>query len=271
MRLHREIAQALVDTRRFLAREGFMRLKALLLCGLLAAPLSTLAAPDAPLRVAVASNFAATLAALVDRYVAETGESITTSSASTGALYAQVIHGAPFDLLLAADSARPARLQREGLSLRAPQTYALGQLVLAYQPHLADTAERGIGALLSHPGINLAIANPELAPYGVAAEAVLARTPTAQPRLLTGANVSQAMQMWVTGGADAAFVAASFQPAQKLDVPPEWYPAIEQQALVLASSPHADRAQALLDWLTGPTARNIIRASGYSLPGDNDD
>ncbi len=248
-----------------------MRLIALVLCGLLTAPLPTWGSQQEPLRIAVASNFASTLAVLVERYVADTDERIITSSGSTGALYTQIIHGAPFDLLLAADTLRPARLAEEGLGLGAPRTYALGKLVLAYQPQFELTARQGHAALLSLPGLNLAVANPELAPYGRAARAVLARLPEASPRLITGANVGQAMQMWVSGGADAALVAASFQPARYLPIPVEWYPAIEQQGLVLATTPQRARASAFLDWLTGPGGREIVRSQGYRLPDSSDD
>lgn len=247
--------------------------KAVALCGLLAAPLlgwSAQSVQDRPLRVAVATNFSATLAGLVDTYSAETGENITTSSASTGALYTQVVHGAPFDLLLAADSARPARLVKEGHTLGPARSYALGTLVLAYQPALESLAREGVAALLSKPGLNLAIANPELAPYGLAAEAVLTRFAEAEPRRLTAANVGQAMQMWVTGGADAAFVALSFEPAQHLSIPVDWYPAIEQQAVILASAAYPQRARAFLEWLTGPSARSLIAARGYGLPEQHD-
>ncbi len=246
-----------------------MRLIQLIICAFLSASLQANAAPGAdvePLRIAVASNFAMPLQRLVDTYTAVTGEKISISSASTGALYNQIIHGAPFDLLLAADSERPARLEAEGLTFGKRDTYALGQLVLAYQPALEDLAASGIEALLASPGLNLAMANPELAPYGQAAQAVLQRFPDAEPRVLTGANVSQAMQMWITGGADAAFVSASFQPAQSLAVPADWHPPIAQQAVVLANSNNIDRAQAFMFWLHSLEARHIIQAQGYKLP-----
>jgi molybdate transport system substrate-binding protein len=225
---------------------------------------------QAALRVAVAANFAAPLNELIDVYAETTGESLSASSASTGVLYAQVIHGAPFDLLLAADSERPARLVRNGHALAdSLRTYALGRLVLAFRParDVAAQADADIGTLLATPGITVAIANPELAPYGRAAESVLMRFPAAQPRILTGANVGQAMQMWVTGGADAAFVSASFRPAHSVPVPEDWYAPIAQQAVVLSNSPRRQRARRFLDWLTGTdTARDIIRRHGYRAP-----
>ncbi len=246
-----------------------MRLALLIVCALLSASPPAKAAPDdtvEPLRIAVASNFAMPLQRLVDTYSAATGERISISSASTGALYNQISHGAPFDLLLAADSERPARLEAEGLTFGKRDTYALGQLVLAYQPALTELATSGIETLLASPELNLAMANPELAPYGQAAKAVLERFPQAQPRVLTGANVGQAMQMWITGGADAAFVSASFQPAQSLPIPADWHAPIAQQAVVLANSNNIDRAQAFMFWLHSLEARHIIQAQGYKLP-----
>ena len=218
------------------------------------------------LRVAVAANFAQTLEALSRAYAATSGEALSISSASTGILYTQALHGAPYDLLLAADSERPARLVEKGFA-DSCTTYAIGRLVLAYR---TDVAPGGtdISELLERPGLTLAIANPELAPYGRAARAVLARFPEAAPRILTGANVGQAMQMWVTGGADAAFVAASFSPEPALPVPPTWHPLIEQQAVVLNRSPRRERAGRFMAWLTGDAAVDIIRRHGYLTPGD---
>lgn len=240
-----------------------MRAIAALLLGLVAT--ATFAQDQAVLRVAVATNFSVPLKALARAYTGETGVRISASSASTGVLYTQVIHGAPFDLVLAADSERPARLVAEGAADNRV-TYAVGKLVLAYHESLGAQAQAGIETVIARPGISLAIANPELAPYGRAAQAVLGRFPTARPRILTGANVGQAMQMWVSGGADAAFVAASFAPDRFLPVPAQWHPPIEQQAVILAGSNQPAAARQFLDWLTGPTARDIILQHGYSVP-----
>lgn len=218
-----------------------------------------------PLRVAVASNFRSTLEAIGEIYTAQTGSALVISSASTGVLYSQALFGAPFDALLAADSLRPRRLVESGHALGdSLTTYAYGQLVLAYAPQLAAQGETDVAALLSRTGISLAIANPELAPYGRAAREVLEKVPLASDgRLLTAANVGQAFQMWHSGGADLALVSASYRPNPHLPIPAGWYTPIAQQAVILSSSTEAQRARDFLAFLTGDASRSVIEAHGY--------
>lgn len=220
------------------------------------------------LRIAVASNFSRPLLQLLLVYAAETGENAVASSASTGVLFTQIRHGAPFDLFLAADSERPALLEQSGDAVAGSRvTYAHGLLVLAYREGIAPESPTGIGTLLARPGLTLAMANPDLAPYGRAAREVLGRFP-ASPRILTGANANQALQMWASGGADAALVPASFQPSHFLAVPEDWYTPIEQQAVILSASDKQERARAFLDWLTGPVGRQRVASFGYGLRDD---
>ena len=217
-----------------------------------------------PLRVAVATNFTSTLHALADLYASASGVRLRISSASTGVHYTQIRQGAPFDVLLAADSERPARLVADGLALTdSRMVYAIGRLVLLYPGKLSGES---LAALLDRPDMSLAIANPELAPYGRAARDLLARFPAANPRVLTGQNVGQASQMWVAGGADLALVSASFALEPSLAVPADWHSPIEQEAVVLAASSQKPRAQQFLDWLAGPVAREIIQQHHYDLP-----
>jgi molybdate transport system substrate-binding protein len=223
-----------------------------------------------PLRVAVAANFRPTLETIGEAYAAETGTALRISSAATGVLYSQALFGAPFDLLLAADSLRPRRLVEGGHALAdSLTTYAYGRLVLAFPERLASPEQPDITALLATPGITLAIANPELAPYGRAARAVLARAPLHErSRLLTASNVGQAFQMWHSGGADLALVAASYRPRPHLEVPADWYPPIAQQAVILNTAGEPGRARHFLAFLTGEDSRSIIAADGYTVPPD---
>ncbi len=221
------------------------------------------------LRIGVASNFNPTLKALVHIYTKENGIPIAISSASSGTLYNHARYGAPYDLLLSADRDRPERLVKEGLALPESQmVYAIGRLVLAYQPAMQSVADKGLEALLSTPGLTLAIAHPRVAPYGIAAEAVLSRYPAIERRQLSAINVGQAMHMYVSGGADLALVAKAQQPARALDVPQEWYPPIEQHAVQLRGSEQPELAAAFLQWLGGEKARSIIADQGYRLPDD---
>ena len=224
---------------------------------LLALCLLALPARPEPLHVAVAANFRATAEHLGAAYERETGTAVVLSSAATGMFYNQLRHGAPFDLFLAADAERPRRLAESGSGLAATRRcYARGRLALLGGPLSA----------LATPGQRVAIANARLAPYGAAAEAVLARPPFAgvERRLLRGASVQQAWQFHATGAADLALVARSLVgDADAWDsIPADWHPPIEQQAIVVAGG-REGAAKAFLAWLTGPAARPILERDGY--------
>jgi len=128
----------------------------------------------ADVRVAVASNFLGPLQGLAAGFEAETGHRLIVSSGSTGKLYAQIVNGAPYDLFLAANSREPQRLEQDGeIEPDTRYIYALGLLALwmpaADSVSLADAR----AAFAPAPGRRVAIANPETAPYGDAAVAVL--------------------------------------------------------------------------------------------------
>lgn len=224
-----------------------------------------------PLRAAVAANFRNTFDALVQRYQVETSLRVEVTYAATGILYAQIVNGAPFDVFLAADRHRPERLEANGNGVTGSRvTYAFGQLAL-----WVPGADRAPGAnwLRSYRG-RLAIANPELAPYGVAARAVLERI---NPQLLNeglvlGTSVTQATHFVASGGVPAgllAFPTLRDRPANQLwRIPEDHYPAIEQQAIVVAG-PRQRAGRAFLDFLISDTARQVISAAGYRVPERN--
>ena len=218
------------------------------------------------LLIATATNFRPALAVICRSFQSETGHLVSISSASTGILYTQILHGAPFHIFLAADTERPEQLEQSGHVVPASRfTYAWGKLVLVYRDNLTPLANEGIGAVLQSPGLELVIANPEHAPYGRAAMAVLKHyPPAADHRLLRAANVGQAYQMWYSGGADAALVAMSSAPAQYLEVPSSWYPPLQQQAVLLQRGAGLGAATQFLQYLRSPVAQNIIRKHGYA-------
>lgn len=216
-------------------------------------------AQDAPvLTLGVAANFRAAAERLGERFTAETGVEVQVSSASTGVLAAQIRRGAPFDLLLAADRERPQALVDDGSSPGPVQCYARGSLVLlgaeSTEDALADAAK------------SVAIANPRSAPYGAAAEAVLAREAFAQGarrRILRGSNVQQAMQFYASGGADLALVARSLSPTAGLAIPSSWHPQIEQYAVLNGRSRNKDIAHRFLAYLLSPEATPLLIELGY--------
>lgn len=226
----------------------------------------------ADLHLASAANFRSTLEQLLLDFPSSDQE-IAVSYASTGALYAQIRHGAPFDILLAADTATPARLASEGLAqAETRRTYARGQLVLVYQPHLQPRTSEGPLSLLSNSQLTLAVANPLLAPYGRAAASVVARlAPETHPQLITGTNILQTYQLWYSGGADTALVARSMAPADYLPLPANWYEPIDQQVIMLNAGASKPLAASFLKYLASARARQIILADGYLDPGIADE
>jgi molybdate transport system substrate-binding protein len=178
------------------------------------------------------------------------------SSASTGVLHSQILHGAPFHLLLAADSSTPAALAASGEGIADSLfCYARGRLVLV----------GGELAQLENPNHSIAIANPALAPYGRAAAQVLARPDfaagTARKRVV-GSNVLQTFQFWHSGSVDLALVPRSLAPDGLL-IPAHWHEPIEQQGILLQRGADLAAARALLAWLQGPEAGIGIRLAGY--------
>ena len=163
--------------------------------------------------VAVAANFLGTLQKLAPMYQQVSGDQLLPSAGSSGQLYTQIKQGAPFDVLLSADSDHPARLETEGLAAPGSHfTYAIGTLVLwSPKAGVVDNA----GKLLSSDRYRtISIANPATAPYGAAAQQVLMalglwdRLNSAK-KIVIGENIDQAWQFTATGAADVGFVALS--------------------------------------------------------------
>ena len=238
-------------------------LLSVVIAGAFAATLHTAAVQADEVKVAVAANFKGTMVQIGKEFTANTGHTLAISSAATGVLYSQIRHGAPFDLFLSADAATPEKLEKEGKGSER-FTYAIGQLGL-WQKGGPAPDEVTLRNWKGH----LAIANARTAPYGAAAMATLAhlKIDPKQYRLLTGANIGQTWQFVDTGNAGMGFVAwANLVEAGKTGeawaVPAHFYPAIEQQGLVLKKGA---AVEALVTWLKGP-GQQVIKAAGYALP-----
>ena len=240
-------------------------------CLLLVAAVSARAAD---VRVAVAANFARPMAQIAERFTAATGHTVALSVGSTGRLYSQIVAGAPFELLLAADAKTPERLVEEGHAQAVNRyTYAIGQLVLwSPVPGRVDAD----GRVLSATGWQrLAIANPKLAPYGAAAMAVLHKRGLmgqVAPKLVTGDSIGQTFQFVATGNAELGFVALSQvqapgQPAtgSLWRVPQAYYPEIRQDVVLLRRGEANPAAVALLQYLREADARALIAGYGYAV------
>ncbi len=225
-------------------------------------------------QVAVAANFAVPLAKIGAGFTAATGHTLKVSAGPTGKFYAQILAGAPFEVLLAADDETPKRLVTVGQAVAGSDfTYALGKLVLwSAQPGLVD----GQGAVLkSERFTHLAIANPKLAPYGTAAMEVLKARGLADAlarKLVTAESIAQAFQFVSTRNAELGFVAFSqVAPPGRPAVGSYWLvPAnlhrpIRQAAVLLRAGAGNPAARALLDHLKSPAAQDVVRSFGYGI------
>ena len=226
------------------------------------------------IQVAVAANFSAAAQKIAMQFEQDTGNTVKLSFGATGKFYAQIIAGAPFDVLLAADQATPGRLVAEGKALPATlHTYAIGKLVLwSADPTLVDAQGE---ILKSDKWKHLSVADAKLAPYGQAARETLARlklTDAVQSRVVTAENIGQAYQFVQTGNAELGFVAlgqvqppdGSKVPGSMWRVPDSLYAPIKQDAVVIAATKVAPAATAFVDYLASDKARVVIKAYGYS-------
>jgi molybdate transport system substrate-binding protein len=229
------------------------------------------AAATAEVRIAVASNFAIAGNDVADAFTRDTGQHITLVPGSTGKHYAQIIHGAPFDVFLAADEVRPARLEQEGIALAGSRfTYAVGTLVI-WSPVPGDSRSPVDPLTVIPANGHIAMANEKLAPYGVAAKQFLVGQGTwdrLQPHLVRGENIGQALQFVRSGNAQAGLLAKSQVQAlggTMIEVSADQYTPIVQQAVLLSGDAVA---RSFLDYLKAGKARSIITSHGYSVIDD---
>lgn len=251
------------------------------------------------INVAVAANFTQTLKQLQPLFEQQSGHQLKISSASTGTLYAQIVHGAPFDVFLAADTQQPQALIEAGrANAESALIYARGSLVL-WSPN-ADRITHGEDVLTRGNFDHLAIANPKTAPYGVAAMHVIAHIDNLQRqhdtnkqddtrqklarKIVQGENIAQTWQFVVSGNAELGFIAQSQlifsgqeQIGSRWDVPSALYPPIEQMAVTIkpfSATPtnnnalHTQKqmaAEIFMQFLSSNEAKEVIRRYGYSV------
>ncbi len=250
-------------------------IQVVLVAGLVGLP--GVALPD-QIHVAVAANFADCLDQLGTAFEGSTGHKLIVSQGSTGKHFAQIKAGAPFDVFFAADSERPTLLEADGLTVPGSRfTYAIGRLVLWLPRAERDTSTNIIEILESSDYRHLAIANPRLAPYGLAAKQTLTSLglwDELKQRLVMGQSVGQTWQFVATGNAQLGLVAQS-QLAASEDSSGSWWnidadlhDPIEQQAVLMLSAAENDAAKMLMDFVRGPQARLIIETYGYTVPED---
>lgn len=222
--------------------------------------------------VAVAANFSAPMQQIAASFQKDTGHQLKMSFGATGGIYAQIKNGGPFDVFLSADQITPQKLEAEGLGVASTRfNYATGQLVLwSRQDGLVDDK----GQVLRGKNIQrIALANPKLAPYGVAAwEAMtaLGLLEELKPKMVQGDNIAQTYQFVSTQNAQVGFVALSqvFANGQLTSgsawiVPPHLYKPIRQDVILLKNGKDNSAAKALLIYLKGEKAKAVMKSYGY--------
>lgn len=223
--------------------------------------------------MAAAANLSFALREIAPAFDREHKVKVTLTLGSTAQLAQQILHGAPYDVFFAADAASVEDLRAKGAVLPdSVEPYASGQIVLASmrgRPILS-----GLRDLTRNEVKRIAIANPDHAPYGKAAQEALEKAglwPEVQSKLVYGENVGQALQFLQTGNVDVAIIPLSL--ARAVDVPSTpidqaLYRAIIQVAGVSARSKSPDLARAFIRFMTGPQGRPVMKRLGYLLPGE---
>lgn len=229
-------------------------------------------------RVAAASSMSFALTAIAEQFRRERGERVDVVYGASGTLTRQIQDGAPFELFLAADEEFPQRLSAAGLTRDAGVVYAVGRLAIfapTNSPLKVDAQMSGLASLLAAGGVSrFAIANPDVAPYGRAAEAALRKRglwDRLRPSLVLGDTIAQAAQFAMTGNAVGGLVAYSLvvspdlanKGTYALIAASEHEPLRQRMVLLKTASP---TAQHFYQYLQEPAARGVLRRFGFEVP-----
>jgi molybdate transport system substrate-binding protein len=231
-----------------------------------------------PPTIAAAANLNFALREVADRFQRDEGASVELVFGASGTLTRQIRDGAPFEMFLAADEEFPKQLSDAGLTRDAGAVYAVGRLALFApkgSPLKVDSRLEGLSRLLEAGRVTrFAIANPEVAPYGRAAEAVLRKHgmwDAIRPSLVLGDTVAQAAQFATTGNAVGGLVAYSLVLAPEFGdrgtyavIPDTDYPPLRQRMVLLKRA--GTIAERFYRYVLGATARAILRKHGFAVP-----
>lgn len=246
-------------------RRAFL-LALLILCGI------STATAQQTLRVAAAADLQPVLPPLLTAFHQQTGIQVLASYQSSATLATQIIEGAPFDLFLAADMSFPQRVIAAGKAEgAAPILYARGTLVL-WTRNDSGVTNLSLEALREPAIRSIAIASPEHAPYGRAAQAALQHAnllAAVQSRLRIAENIAQAAQYVDSGNAQVGFISltSALTPRLRADghyvqIPAQDYPPILQGAVIMRGTKNAAAARRFLDFLQSPGIAQTLANSG---------
>jgi molybdate transport system substrate-binding protein len=211
--------------------------------------------------------------ALLPAFTKATGIAVVPTYGSTKLLAVQIENGAPVDVFVAADKETPDKMTARGeLDRSTERVYAYGKLVFWSRRDAAAPPKTPVD-LTGRAYTRIAIANPQLAPYGQAAMAMIDRAHLSQalhPKIVFAENIAQTLQYARSGNASVAITALSLVISDKSDpyvvVPQSDYPPIAQAAAVVRSSKDPNGARKFMAFLTSPQAKAIWKRYGYGLP-----
>ena len=231
--------------------------------------------------IAAAADLNAVLPELTTEFQKLSGNSVKLAFGSSGSLFSQIQNGAPFDMFFSADEDYPRQLVEGGLAEQSSlYRYAIGKLVVWVPASSSLNVEEGGVKILLDPAVKkIAIANPQHAPYGRAAEAALRHFGIYEqvgPRLVLGENVSQAAQFVESGSAQAGLIALSHALSASLNgkgrywlVPADAYPPLNQAAVILARSSRKQEAANFLAFLKTRRALAVLKRYGFAMPEEH--
>jgi molybdate transport system substrate-binding protein len=231
-----------------------------------------------PPTIAASANLNFALTEIAEQFARDRGLRVELVFGASGTLTRQIQDGAPFELFLAADEEFPNQLNAAGLTRDAGVVYAVGRLVIFApkgSPLTVDERLDGLARLAKAGGVTrFAIANPQVAPYGKAAEAVLRKRgvwDTIRPHLVLGDTIAQAAQFATTGNAVGGLIAYSLVQAPGFAdrgthavIPDADYPPLRQRMVILKRA--SPTAAQFYSYLQGEAARAIFRKHGYAVP-----
>jgi molybdate transport system substrate-binding protein len=227
--------------------------------------------------VAAASDLTYAMNEIAANFEKTTGCTVRLSMGSSGNFLTQIENGAPFDVFFSADIAYPKKLEAEGLAAqRSTYLYAIGKIVLWTRHDSGVDVSKGFSALRDAAVRKIAIANPEHAPYGRAAEEALRHSgvyDAVKDRLVLGENISQAAEFVESGNADAGIVALSLvlSPAMKdkgraWNIPENLYTPIQQGVVVVRAAANPQGALQFLNYIKMPATAALLERYGFVLP-----
>ncbi len=227
---------------------------------------------DKTIILAVSANMQFAMEALTEAFLEETGVQCQSVVSSSGKLTAQIKKGAPFDVFVAANMKYPNEIQNSGLAASPPKVYAYGQLVLW---SVKEDMDLSVDMLTQEVVRHIAVANPTIAPYGVAAVEALRNhglLEQLEEKLVYGESIAQTNQFILTGSAEAGFTAQSVVLSPRLKGKGHWiaieesyYPPIEQGVVVIQRDKPREAARKFYDYLSSEKARSILEKYGYGI------